>query len=522
MGTLQACAPWVLMAERRRSLTKQDRNLSRANKLLTSTVELVLKLIYRYRVEGEENVPDEGPFIILYNEPSFLCQLLEMVVNTNYLARWVAEDKVLYFIGEEMFSIGFFRENFETITPARPSLPTGAGLLGASLLDVLGHLRDDGVWVSNPDGDVARDGRPLPMRGGAPWVGLHSAAPIVAIAPAINAYDTWPPWRMYPSLRGKLIARIGKPFRLTDTPLEKITDEDLARAKARIAQEMQRLAYGPEGVAEWANQPTKNGEPLQQPVDLRSAAEQVSVARIRHESAEEEAQGGMRALWGRKLGLLLWRCPVCLTDDALLHKHRRFRPDHLHCQACGTQWSVRRVQGKDFRLEVVTGPPDLVGLEMALTTWYDEMKRDFQPSPITASGLDLDPGEELYLRTGGVKLIAYPSNDLLKGWAGRKPPRDAILTLADAGKFQDLGTGKLLLTNRRMMWEGPQGGLDFWLEHIRDVNLRLFFMGRINYGVTPYRFIFTQDSGLKWLTYVATVAQQVAARDGRKITMSPF
>jgi 1-acyl-sn-glycerol-3-phosphate acyltransferase len=522
MGTLQACAPWVLMAERRRSLTKQDRNLSRANKLLTSTVELVLKLVYRYRVEGEENVPDEGPFIILYNEPSFLCQLLEMVVNTNYLARWVAEDKVLYFIGEEMFSIGFFRENFETITPARPSLPTGAGLLGASLLDVLGHLKDDGVWVSNPDGDVARDGRPLPMRGGAPWVGLHSAAPIVAIAPAINAYDTWPPWRMYPSLRGKLIARIGKPFRLTDTPLEKITDEDLARAKARIAQEMQRLAYGPEGVAEWANQPTKNGEPLQQPVDLRSAAEQVSVARIRHESAEEEAQGGMRALWGRKLGLLLWRCPVCLTDDALLHKHRRFRPDHLHCQACGTQWSVRRVQGKDFRLEVVTGPPDLVGLEMALTTWYDEMKRDFQPSPITTSGLDLDPGEELYLRTGGVKLIAYPSNDLLKGWAGRKPPRDAILTLADAGKFQDLGTGKLLLTNRRMMWEGPQGGLDFWLEHIRDVNLRLFFMGRINYGVTPYRFIFTQDSGLKWLTYVATVAQQVAARDGRKITMSPF
>ena len=502
-------------------MATQDRNLSRANKLLTRTIELVLKLMYRYRVEGGENVPDGGPLIILYNEPSFLCQLLEIVVNTKYLAKWVAEDKALYFIGEEMFSIGFFRENFETITPARPSLPTGAGLLGTSLLDVLGHLKEGGVWVSNPDGDVARDGRPLPMRGGAPWVGLHSAASIVAIAPAINAYDTWPPWRMYPSLRGKLIARVGKPFRLTETPLEKITDDDLARAKARIAEEMQRLAYGPEGVAEWAKRPTKNGKPLEQPVDLRSAAERVSVAKIPHESTEEEP-GGMRALWGRKLGLLLWRCPICLMDDALLHKHRRFRPDRLHCRACGTQWSVRRVQGKDFRLEVVAGPPDLVGLDMALTTWYDEMKRDFQPSPIPASGLDLEPGEELYLRMGGVKLIAYPSNDLLKGWSGREPTRDMMLKLADAGKFQDLGTGKLLLTNRRLVWEGPQGGLDFWLEHIRDVNLRLFFMGRINYGVTPYRFIFTQDSGLKWLTYVATMAQQVAARDGRKITMSPF
>jgi 1-acyl-sn-glycerol-3-phosphate acyltransferase len=500
----------------------QDRSMARANKLLTSTVELVLKLMYHYKVEGGENVPDDGPFMILYNEPSFLCQLLEMVVNTNYLAKWISEDRVLYFIGEEMFSISFFRKNFETITPARPSLPTGAGLLGSSLLEVLRHLDEGGVWVSNPDGDVARDGRPVPMRGGAPWVGLHSAAPIVAIAPAINAYDTWPPWRMRPSLRGKLIAQVGKPFRLTDTPLEKITDEDLDRAKARIAEEMERLAYGPGGVAGWVGRPTMNGNPLEEPVDLCALTEQVRAAKAPRVSTADEAKGGIRSLWGRKLGLLLWRCPVCLTDDALVHDGRWFRPDSLRCQACGTQWVVRRVQGRDFRLKVVAGPPDLVGLEMALTAWYDQMKRDFQPSPIPATDLDLEPGEELYLRTEQVRLIGYPSNTLLGGWTGREPPRDAILKPSEAGQFQDLGTGKLLLTNCRLVWEGPQRGLDFWLEHVTDVNLRLFFLGRINYGLTPYRFVFTQDSGLKWLTYVATVAEQVAAREGRKVTMSPF
>lgn len=503
-------------------MAKQGRGLSRANKMVTSTVELLLKLMYRYKIEGRENVPDQGPFMILYNEPSFLCQLLEMVVNTNLLARWTAEDKVLYFIGEEMFSIAYFRENFRTITPARPSLPTGAGLLGASLLDVLGHLQDGGVWVSNPDGDVARDGRPVPMRGGAPWVGLHSAAPIVAIAPAIHAYDTWPPWRMYPSLRGKLIARVGKPFRLTDTPLLKITDEDLARAKDRIAREMEHLAYGPGGVAGWVGRPTKNGTPLEKPVDLGALSEQIYPTQGPRMSATDEAKGGMRALWGRKLALLLWRCPVCLTEDALLHKHHRFRPDSLRCRACDTQWVVRRVQGKDFRLKVVAGPPDLVGLEMALTAWYDQMKRDFQPQPIPATGLDMKPGEELYLSTGGVKLIAYPSNTLRGRWTGRQPRQDAILKRSEAGLFQDLGTGSMFLTNCRLVWEGPEGGLDFWLENITDVNLRLFFMGRINYGVTPYRFLFTQDSGLKWLTYVATMTQHVAAREGRRVTMSPF
>jgi hypothetical protein len=54
------------------------------------------------------------------------------------------------------------------------------------------------------------------------------------------------------------------------------------------------------------------------------------------------------------------------------------------------------------------------------------------------------------------------------------------------------------------------------------VNLRLFFMGRINYGLTPYRFQFTQDSGLKWLTYVATVVQEAASEMGRQPTLSRY
>jgi hypothetical protein len=159
---------------------------------------------------------------------------------------------------------------------------------------------------------------------------------------------------------------------------------------------------------------------------------------------------------------------------------------------------------------------------MALTTWYDEMKRDFQPSPISPDGLDLEPGEELYLRTGNVKLLPYRSNPLFDDWTGREPPNDRVMRRAEAGQFGPLGVGELLLTNRRLVWEAPEGGLDFWLEHITDVTLRLFFQMKINYEATPYRFEFAQDTGLKWLTYGATFIQEATAKAGREVTLSVF
>ncbi|MFN2242879.1 MAG: hypothetical protein ACK2U2_11370, partial [Anaerolineae bacterium] len=104
----------------------------------------------------------------------------------------------------------------------------------------------------------------------------------------------------------------------------------------------------------------------------------------------------------------------------------------------------------------------------------------------------------------------------------REPPKDRVLRRSEAGQYGTLGVGELLLTNRRLVWEGPEGGLDFWLKHFTDVTLRLFFQMKINYEATPYRFEFTEDTGLKWLTYVATVVQEPAAEMGRQVTLSRY
>ncbi len=504
------------------TLTFGDRLKLQYAMLPIRAIKLLLTLLYRFRVEGKENVPKDGPIVILYNEPSLLTTLLEAAVTPTFFGKLYLEGKVLNLVGEELWSIEFFRKNFESVAPTVPSQPHGGGLLGLGLLEALDYLNRGGVFLTNPDGDMARDGRPMPMGRGAAWVGLHSAAPMVPIVPAISLYDAWPPWQLLPSLRGRIVQRVGQPFKVTDKPLQKVGEEEVAMANARIAAEIERLSYGPGGVAEWAGPPKKNGKPLEEPFDLRSATDQIAVSRTPPVRAVAETDGGTISLWKRGMPLLLWRCPVCLTDDALVHKHPWLRAQSLECLACGTRWTVQREYGKDFRLKVVDGPPDLVGLDMALTTWYDEMKQDLQPRPIPASGVDLVPGEELYLRTGSVKLLPYCSNPLFDGWSGREPPRDRVLRRSEAGQYGALGTGDLLLTNRRLMWEGPAGGLDFWWQHVTDISLRLFFQMKINYEATPYRFEFTEDSGLKWLTYAATVIQEAAARGGRGVTVSRF
>jgi 1-acyl-sn-glycerol-3-phosphate acyltransferase len=486
-------------------------------------INLLLMLLYRFRIEGRENVPKDGPMIVLYNEPSLLTTLLEAAITPTFFINLYYEGKVLNLVGEELWNFSFFRKNFDSVAPTVPSQPHGGGLMGLGLLAALDYVKRGGVFLTNPDGDMARDGRPMPMGSGTAWVGLHTAAPMVPIVPAISLYDTWPPWQLRPSLRGRVVQRVGKPFKVTDEPLGKVGEADVARANARIAAEIERLSYGPGGVAEWAGTPKKNGRPVEGVTDLlRSAADRAVVAGKPPVEAKD-GKGGVLSLWKRGMPLLLWRCPICHTNDTLVHSRPWFRAQGLACQACGTRWVVQRVYGKDFRLKVVKGPADLVGLDMALTTWYDEMKRDFQqPSPIPAAGVDLEEGEELYLRTGGVKLVPYRSNPLFGDWTGREPPKDRVMKRSEAGQFGPLGTGELLLTNRRLVWEGPGCGLDFRLEHFTDITLRLFFQMKINYEATPYRFEFSQDSGLKWLAYVGTLVQQVAAKSGRQVTLSRF
>lgn len=480
-------------------------------------VAFIFRFLYGFHVEGVENIPPEGPFILVLTEYSLIGMFVSGWISVVLLT--ALEQKPgssMSYMLDQMFAFSYFRKLLDRPDWGRYAalIPHSAGRLALSLVDGYRILRDGGIVILNPQGDGPWDGRPLPIGHSLAWLGLHSAAPVVLALCSVGAYEIWPRWQMWPSLRGRVVLRVGQPFKLCDTPQEQVTDEDLAQATARIRAEYDGLCYGPGGVAEWIGPPLRDGVPVEQPIQLRPVSESVDV--------RPTVSDAQMPSWKRGIALLLWRCPVCRTNDGLIHQRPLFRPQTVGCQACDTRWEVRHVPGKDFRLKVVAGPPDLVGLDMALSTWYDEMKRDFQPSPIPVSGLDLLPDEEVYLEASDVSLLAHQPNALFEGWTGREPPQALLPGRPQLGDWASVGEGRLVLTSQRLLWQGPQGELDFKWSSVTAVYLWFVNTLGIRYGTARYRLPLGQEVGLKWLTYAGTLARQAAGRSGYELTVSPF
>ena len=178
--------------------------------------------------------------------------------------------------------------------------------------------------------------------------------------------------------------------------------------------------------------------------------------------------------------------------------------------------------GSDFRLKVVDGPPELVGVEMGLSSWYDEMKRGFKPSPISVTDVELLPDEVVYLQASNVPVVPHRPNALFDGWNQREAPQAQPSGPRELADWAPIGNGRLLLTSHRMLWQSAQQELDFHWSSATAVYLWLQNTLGVRYGSAPYRFPLGQEPGLKWLTYVGTLAQGVAENHGRTLTTSDF
>ncbi len=475
----------------------------------------LLRRLYGFRVEGEENLPREGPFILVSNEHSPIAFLItgwmSIVAIKNAFRR---NPETISFLREELFDFPFFRSALNEKTPGRYAAltPVAAGRLALSLLEAYRVLQNGGIVTLNPEGDMPWDGRPLPLGHALAWLGLHSGAPLVPAMITMGAYDIWPRWQARPNLKGQVKLRIGKPFRLCDAPQERVNDKDMVAAERMIRTRLDELCYDCGGPAEWAGAPTRNGVPLNPPLPG---------PRLPTVDRSNGVAPGPPALWRRGIAQLLWRCPVCRTDDALVHERPMFREQRVRCLACRTRWSVRHIPGKDFRLQVVEGPVEWMGVEMGLSAWYDEMRRDLNPVASRLSDVPLEPDEHVVVATSQVPLLLRELNPLLEHWDGREPPRVQPLSKTQLAGWGNVGKGRLVLTDKRLLWQGAQGELDFWWRHVNSVSLWMLNTLTIRYGAAQYRFELGQENGLKWLTYAGFQAERAAASSGKKLFILP-
>lgn len=228
---------------------------------------------------------------------------------------------------------------------------------------------------------------------------------------------------------------------------------------------------------------------------------------------------------------LLWRCPLCETNDALIHLPRRLRADLVRCTHCSAQWRVRRVLGDDYYLKLVKGTEesvekrprrsclDLRGLELPLREWYEMMKRSVSLVAVEDPPVSLQSRELAYLVSGPVDLTAEANDPLFFSAVGKFG--DVVL---EKSKVEGVvvGRGTLILTNRRLVWQGEERACSFPLESVSSAHTLLDYGVAFMVGMRLYIACFLEESVLKWITYLALVARELEAETGHRIVTSHF
>lgn len=225
--------------------------------------------------------------------------------------------------------------------------------------------------------------------------------------------------------------------------------------------------------------------------------------------------------------LLLWRCPLCATNDALAHTSRRFRADRVQCRRCGAEWHVRRVPGDNFYMRLVrVGSGDARGAlcagdERTIADWYDMMKATVCLSPIHDPTLPLNPDEVLYLASGPAELWAEETDPLF--FLGPDSPA-APATSVDRSRLQArlAGRGRMFLTDSRLAWQGDGQTHSFPLHRLNSAHALMDHGLVLMVEMRIYSARFFQESLLKWVTHVALVAVGVETKTGHRIATSRF
>jgi 1-acyl-sn-glycerol-3-phosphate acyltransferase len=135
---------------------------------------MIVSLLYRIRVEGGENVPEEGPAVLVANHVSFMDPL---IVNaaTRRPPRFV-----MYY---RIFNIPVLRFIFRTAK----AIPIAGrkedeALMERAFAEVDQTLADGGLVCIFPEGGITRDGGILPFRPGIERIVAARPVPVVPIA----------------------------------------------------------------------------------------------------------------------------------------------------------------------------------------------------------------------------------------------------------------------------------------------------------------------------------------------------
>jgi len=212
--------------------------MTRSQRIVLAIIKFLLRISLSWKVDGKENVPSEGPFIMVANH----VHLVDPILLISIFPRWIN-----FMAKEELFRYPFLRiiirwaQAFSvhrrgTIADKQETMIQAKNLLNKGL--VLGMF---------PEGKRNHDGKLLPGKPGSAVIASRMGIPLlpVGIVGTENLKGTSWLWK-----RPGIVINIGQPFklppangRLTKSQTKSLTDLMMKKIAALLPRE-NRGVYG--------------------------------------------------------------------------------------------------------------------------------------------------------------------------------------------------------------------------------------------------------------------------------------
>lgn len=164
-----------------------------------------LRILWRPWTEGVENVPTQGPAIIVSNHLSFSDSFFMPLMVSRKVTFLAKSD---YFTGRGIK--GLFTKMFFAGAGQVPVDRSGGRASEAALLTALRILNDGNLLGIYPEGTRSGDGRLYRGRTGVARMALEAGVPVIPVA-MIGTYEIQPPGQVKPRVR-RVGMRFGAPL----------------------------------------------------------------------------------------------------------------------------------------------------------------------------------------------------------------------------------------------------------------------------------------------------------------------
>lgn len=165
----------------------------------------LLRMVFRPRIEGDENVPDDGPAILASNHLSY-ADWLFMPLTLPRRVTFVA--KAEYFTSPGIK--GWFQKKFFSGAGQVPIDRSGASAAEGALASAKKILEDGEVFGIYPEGTRSPDGKLYRGKTGVARLALELGVPVIPVA-VVGTNVVAPPGKKFGTFT-RPVVRFGKPL----------------------------------------------------------------------------------------------------------------------------------------------------------------------------------------------------------------------------------------------------------------------------------------------------------------------